>query len=230
MPFHSTIDNNGVGASNWVDFTSIQYIVKTLHSLDCYRWSLQKQVGCFNYKVVTLVAYKLERQWRYERYRRQKYFQSNPRGCCSCSSSYHQNTLKPLKTYAKIYYKCTIQNCSMELSCSWGKQLGDSLPDVLTIFMQCIRWIGQQTSLSHHFYATACAWNNSFVLPTCVWLLQYLRTKQFFTVGNVQAHCCCQHNSLQAYIGWLLSYLSSEDALLAVDSLSLSIVDLPNLQ
>ena len=168
FPCHYTLlDNNGLGVSNWVNFKSIQYIVKTLHSLDCYRWSLQKQVGCFNYKVVTLVAYKLERQWWYERYRRQKYFQSNPRGCCSCSSSYHQNTLKPLKTYAKIYYKCTIQNCSMELSCSWGKQLGDSLPDVLTIFMQCIRWTGQQTSLSHHFYATVLGTTVLFCRLVC---------------------------------------------------------------
>jgi len=34
----------------------------------------KKQVGCFNYIVVILVAYKLERQWLYERYRRQNYF------------------------------------------------------------------------------------------------------------------------------------------------------------
>ena len=45
------------------------------------------------------------------------------------------------------------------------------------------------------------------------------------TVRNVQA-CCC--DSLQAYIGWLLSYLSSVDAPLAVDSLSLTDVDLPD--
>ena len=48
------------------------------------------------------------------------------------------------------------------------------------------------------------------------------------TVRNVQARCCCQQDSLQAYIGWLLSYLSSVDAPLAVDSLSLTDIDLPD--
>ena len=46
------------------------------------------------------------------------------------------------------------------------------------------------------------------------------------TVRNVQAHCCCQQDSLQAYIGWLVSYLSSVDASLAVHLLSLTDVDL----
>ena len=41
---------------------------------------------------------------------------------------------------------------------------------------------------------------------------------------NVQERCCCQQDSLQAYIGWLLSHLSSVDALLAVDSFSLTYV------
>ena len=35
-------------------------------------------------------------------------------------------------------------------------------------------------------------------------------------------------DSLQAFIGWLLSYLSSVDELLAVDSLSLTDVDVPD--
>ena len=48
------------------------------------------------------------------------------------------------------------------------------------------------------------------------------------TVRNVQAYCCCQQDSLQAYIGWLLSYLSSVDASLAVDLLLLTDVDLPD--
>ena len=48
------------------------------------------------------------------------------------------------------------------------------------------------------------------------------------TVRNVQVRCCCQQDSLQAYIGWLLSYLSSVDAPLAVDSLSLTDVYLPD--
>ena len=46
-------------------------------------------------------------------------------------------------------------------------------------------------------------------------------------VHNVQVRCYCQ-DSLQAYIGWLLSYLSSIDAPLAVDSLSLTNVDMPD--
>ena len=45
------------------------------------------------------------------------------------------------------------------------------------------------------------------------------------TVCIVQERCCCQQDSLQAYIGRLLSYLSSVDAPLAVDSLSLTDVD-----
>ena len=43
-------------------------------------------------------------------------------------------------------------------------------------------------------------------------------------VHNVQEHC--QQDSLQAYIGRLLYYLSSVDALLAVDLLSLTNVDM----
>ena len=50
------------------------------------------------------------------------------------------------------------------------------------------------------------------------------------TVRNEQVHCYCQQDSLQAYIGWLLSYLSSVDALLAVDSLSFTDVYLSELQ
>ena len=49
--------------------------------------------------------------------------------------------------------------------------------------------------------------------------------RSLVTVRNVQAHCYC---SLQAYIGWLLSYLTSVDAQLAVDSLSLTNVNMPN--
>ena len=50
------------------------------------------------------------------------------------------------------------------------------------------------------------------------------------TVRNMQERCYCQQESLQAYIGWLLSYLSSVDALLAVDSLSLTDVNMPGQQ
>ena len=50
------------------------------------------------------------------------------------------------------------------------------------------------------------------------------------TVRNVQARCCSQQDSLQADIGWLLSYLSSVDAPLAVDSLSLTDVDMADWQ
>ena len=49
------------------------------------------------------------------------------------------------------------------------------------------------------------------------------------TVRNVQDRCC-QQDSLQAYIGWLLSYSSSVDAPFAVDSLLLTNVDMPNRQ
>ena len=49
------------------------------------------------------------------------------------------------------------------------------------------------------------------------------------TVRNMQERYC-QQESLQAYIGWLLSYLSSVDALLAVDSLSLTDVNMPDQQ
>ena len=48
------------------------------------------------------------------------------------------------------------------------------------------------------------------------------------TVRNVQERCYCQQDWLQAYIGRLLSYLSSVDAPLAVDSLSLTDVDMPD--
>ena len=48
----------------------------------------------------------------------------------------------------------------------------------------------------------------------------------YVTVRNVQEHC--HQDSLQAYIGWLLYYLSSVDTLLAVDSLSLTNVNMPD--
>ena len=53
--------------------------------------------------------------------------------------------------------------------------------------------------------------------------------RSHMTVRNVQARCY-QQDSLKAYIGWLLSYLSSVDAPLAVDLqlLSLTDVDLPD--
>jgi len=49
---------------------------------------------------------------------------------------------------------------------------------------------------------------------------------------NVQEHFCSQQDSLQAYVGWLMSYVSSVDVHLhvAVDSLSLTNVDMPNRQ
>ena len=45
------------------------------------------------------------------------------------------------------------------------------------------------------------------------------------TVRNCASTLLLPVDSLQAYIGWLLSYLSSVDELLAVDSLSLTDVD-----
>ena len=45
------------------------------------------------------------------------------------------------------------------------------------------------------------------------------------TVRNCASALLLPVDSLQAYIGWLLSYLSSVDELLAVDSLSLTDVD-----
>ena len=48
------------------------------------------------------------------------------------------------------------------------------------------------------------------------------------TVRNVQVCCCCQQDLLQAYNGWLLSYLLSVDVPLAEDSLSLTDVDTPD--
>ena len=47
-------------------------------------------------------------------------------------------------------------------------------------------------------------------------------------VRNVQVHCCCPQDLLQDYIAWSLSYLSSVDAPLAVDQLSLTNVDMPD--
>ena len=47
------------------------------------------------------------------------------------------------------------------------------------------------------------------------------------TVRNERARCC-QQDLLQAYIEWLLSYLSSVDASLAVDSLLFIDVYLPD--
>ena len=48
------------------------------------------------------------------------------------------------------------------------------------------------------------------------------------TVRNVVSALLLSVDSLQAYIGWLLSYLSSVDEPLAVDSLSLTDVDVPD--
>ena len=45
------------------------------------------------------------------------------------------------------------------------------------------------------------------------------------TVRNCASALLLPVDSLQAYIGWLLSYLSSVDELLAVDSLLLTDVD-----
>ena len=46
------------------------------------------------------------------------------------------------------------------------------------------------------------------------------------TVCNVQMCCCCQQDSLKAYVGWLVPYLSSVGAPLAVDQLSPTDVDM----
>ena len=48
------------------------------------------------------------------------------------------------------------------------------------------------------------------------------------TVRNVASALLLSVDSLQAYIGWLLSYLSSVDEPLAVDSLTLTDVDVPD--
>ena len=47
---------------HWTDRLTDWQIDKT----DCLTPSLQKQVGCFNHRVVALVGDKLERQWSLE--------------------------------------------------------------------------------------------------------------------------------------------------------------------
>ena len=58
------------------------------------------------------------------------------------------------------------------------------------------------------------------------WIMHVIFDCNHVTVRNVQEHC--QQDSLQAYIGQLLYYLSSVDTLLAVDSVSLTNVDMPD--
>ena len=64
------------------------------------------------------------------------------------------------------------------------------------------------------------------VLPTHTsheyWTMHVIFEHSHVTVCNMQVCCCCQQDLLQAYVGWLLSYLSSVDAPLAVLSLSLT--------
>ena len=50
------------------------------------------------------------------------------------------------------------------------------------------------------------------------WMMHVIFDHSHVTVHNVQACSCCQQDLLQVYIGWLLSYLSSADALLAVNT------------
>ena len=52
------------------------------------------------------------------------------------------------------------------------------------------------------------------------WIMHVIFDRNYVTARNVQEHC--QQDSLQAYIGQLLYYLSSVDILLAVDSVSLA--------
>ena len=59
------------------------------------------------------------------------------------------------------------------------------------------------------------------------WIMHVIFDRSHVTDRNVQARCCYQQDSLQAYIGWILSYLSPVDASLAVDLLLLTDVDLP---
>ena len=49
----------GGGHGRWVELLFMTYELKTIPTL-------QKQVGCFNYRVISLVADKLERQWLWE--------------------------------------------------------------------------------------------------------------------------------------------------------------------
>ena len=58
------------------------------------------------------------------------------------------------------------------------------------------------------------------------WIMHVILDRNYVTVCNVQEHC--HQDSLQAYIGRLLYYLSSVDAPLAVDSLSFTNVDMPD--
>ena len=60
------------------------------------------------------------------------------------------------------------------------------------------------------------------------WIMHVIFDRSHVTVRNVRMRCCCQQDLLQAYIVWLVSYLSSVDAPLAVDSLSLTDVDMPD--
>ena len=58
--------------------------------------ALQKQVGCFNHRVVTMVADKLKRMWLDERFALEIRIKQ-PKGQLP-SSSYNHNTLKTLRT------------------------------------------------------------------------------------------------------------------------------------
>ena len=60
------------------------------------------------------------------------------------------------------------------------------------------------------------------------WIMQVIFDCSHVTVRNVQDRCCCQQDLLQAYIGWLLLYLSSVNAPLAVDSFLFTDVYMPD--
>ena len=77
--------------------------------------TLQKQVGCFNYRVVTLVVYKLERQWGVKINCMRQPERQLP------NSSYNHNTLNLADNPQNIcegVITNALQSCYKELSCS----------------------------------------------------------------------------------------------------------------
>ena len=64
--------------------------------------------------------------------------------------------------------------------------------------------------------------------PVQAMIMHVIFDHSHMAVRNVQARFCCQQDLSQAYIRWLLSYLSSVDTALGIDLLSLTDVNMPD--
>ena len=144
------------------------YIMHKLYG--CYLIStystLQKQVGCFNHRVVTMVADKLERQWLWEvhSWYLKLIAQGNPIG------SY------PVHLTTTIHWQCSehlwgvvtnvLHSCSKELVIRWEKHRCYEGFQCIVV----VRWTGQLLETTNLFlqciwlmliaYSTPIKWNH----------------------------------------------------------------------